>query len=245
MSIDQVRLGIFAVSILAQAGFLQSVRASELSDFDEWGGSRSSRKIPIDSIRPNTGFGFSATGGNIGPAFTVIRNQGSLDRNGVSVDESANTYQLDFEYQPRLFQAAGVFGVGGSFTAYSVANETTNAVGERFPSSLVFAWAPGVTVQYQALFSSSQVIVPIVGIDADFLQYRLRSGSMNHLNLWGTRMGLMFGLHALDSSKAEKLFQDSGISRTFVSLEYQMLNGANSELKTKRSGWFIGIRMEM
>ncbi len=166
-----------------------------------------------------------------------------------SVKDNYYNLPMDFGFNIMPIQKFGVLGIGALLKTNSTRADFASR-GDR--ANLVFAWAYGAEVTYQARYSDSQIIVPVVGYSAEQWRYQLRGVDQKRgfLNARGPMAGLMFCLNSLDDTTARSLNGQMGITRTYLVAEYRNVRGAtrsNDANKGSLNGdtLSMGLRFEL
>ncbi len=115
---------------------------------------------------------------------------------------------LTLEYQPRWLQFFGIIGFGAQAALYP------------FEPLLGSLWSWGGLVRYQAAFFSQQILVPTVAYHMDQIHYKLNGGSQSGRILnRGYQVGVWILLNAFDLQMARELHLNTGIQRSYLTVE--------------------------
>jgi hypothetical protein len=146
-------------------------------------------------------------------------------------------FSAQWEFQPRALQSAGVFGFGPSFGFYPSLPKQGGRGGRS-------SWALGGQLRYQARFFREQILVPMVGYQAESLAYRGALGEADRLWLRGPFVGAMFLLNVLDRETAASFYDNVGVSRSYLVAELRQLAGADERISINERSLFFGLRIE-
>lgn len=166
-----------------------------------------------------------------------VREVQLLDSAGVR--SSVHSMLLSVEYQPRFIQRYGVLGLGAELGIHPPSAPQGQVPG------ITFAWSAGGRTRYQARFFQEQALVPYAGYQLSLWMHRLRSGTSDALLAHGPLVGIEFLLNALDSKSAARFFEDYGVSRTYILVEGNWMNGKSTSASLESRSFFFGLRFEM
>ncbi len=152
---------------------------------------------------------------------------------------STPAYGLTFhlEYQPAILQSYGVLSLGPSFALYPISGGIT--------PSLFSLLSVGGRVLYQARYWREQPIVPMLGYAVEYLNFHFNSGIQGSTLLKGPVLGLWMLLNVLESTAAAQMYMSTGISRSYLVLEWRNLHGESPDLAIIDGGsYYLGLRFE-
>lgn len=153
---------------------------------------------------------------------------------------SSNMIGLGFDYQPTSWQGAGVFGFGLTGAVYPTRTRTTNEVLKR-PTD---AWSAGFNLRYQARYWHEQLLVPFANYTYQRFYYDVVNGPSGFTNVYGPSFGLQVYLNRLEPSTASDGFVDTGILRTYITAEAQLLSGEDEVFSLGGTTYVLGLRLE-
>ena len=153
-------------------------------------------------------------------------------------------YHLSIEYQPRFLQSIGVFGIGPTATLYSFPNAQVT-------SNFYSVSSYGGRVRYQARYFREQILVPMVSYSWEFLNYNFVNPTAggapikDRVRLQGPTFGLWLLLNPLDRKSANSLYLNTGITRTYLTLEAKREQATVSQSSINNWSYFAGLRLEL
>ena len=157
---------------------------------------------------------------------------------------STFAYQLLFEYQPSFLQSLGVLGLGPSISLYSFPNANITP-------RMTSVYSYGGQIRYQARYLREQYIVPMIAYSFEMLNSEFKdpiSGaitSKDKVRLQGPSFGAWILLNFLDRSSANSLYLNTGITRTYLTLEAKKTRGSLSQVQLNHWSYFVGLRLEL
>lgn len=148
-------------------------------------------------------------------------------------------FSLAFDYQPSFFQRfnIGVLGLGPSLTLYPIPKSG-------IAPSFFSLFGAGGQVRYQAKFFDFQPIVPMISYNWEFFRYQFLSIGNGNLFAQGPALGLWVNLNFLESSSATSMFDSTGISRSYIVLEWKKMMGKNDAISYQDGSFYVGLRFE-
>jgi hypothetical protein len=150
----------------------------------------------------------------------------------------ARAIELQGEYQFPFLQAIGVISMGPSAVLYPFTPS------ESVTKSAISVWSVGGQVRYQARFFREQILVPMVGYEAQRLAYSFNDGSAGSAILKGPVFGGMLLLNIFEPSSASEFYIDQGVSRSYLVGEYKNLAGSDGVVTVAGASIFFGLRFE-
>lgn len=182
-------------------------------------------------LRPRWGF-------NIGYAARAL---GNIDM-GQSVGgaSSSSMLSLGLDLQPRSWQDFGVFGFGVTGAVYPTRTRTTRVV----LKNPYDAWSAGFNFRYQARYWHEQILVPYLGYTYQRLYYTLADGPSGFTVFYGPSVGLQLYLNRLESQVSADAYIDTGILRSYLTLEGQQLSGEDEIFSLGGFTYVLGLRVE-
>lgn len=217
---------ILGAAILVAGYALPSHASSNRSEFFE-------KPISKKSTVPTFGLQISASPSDLGNR--------SFNFRSVQKNYSTTFIDLVASYYIPL-QAFGAINVGPTLKA----SPSRRTFADASKPNLVFAWAYGAQVQYQAKYIESQILVPTIGLSAERWLYKLKNAH-DQFSAWGPTAGLMLDLNLLDPSLARSMKNQTGIIRTYLVAEYQRIQGATRDQSGSLSGENVqvGLRFDL
>jgi|GEM_PF-905888 hypothetical protein len=153
-------------------------------------------------------------------------------------------YQLGIEYQPKFLQKFGVIGLGPTASLYSFPNT-------RVTSNFYSVSSYGGRIRYQARYFREQIIVPVVSYSWEILNYSFVDPSTgaatfkDKTQLEGPTYGLWILINPLDRRSANSLYLNTGITRTYLTLEGKQEKATVSQVSINSWSYFAGLRLEL
>lgn len=168
---------------------------------------------------------------------------GTGNLNGQSLQtpqrDGFNINPLSFRLNFQPVHSVGTLSVGPHLQ-YSLISPITKPT-----ASVDMAWAAGGNIQYQLRLSETQIIIPTASYIASYWTYRLTNGNRGSFLSQGPAFGFFLDLGLIDRDKARSLFASTGISHTFLSIEYQILNGSDGMVNLSTNTLNFGLRLEV
>lgn len=172
---------------------------------------------------------------------SVTGSLGAIGNSAVSTatgEGLARAIELQGEYQFPFLQAIGVLSLGPSVALYPFT--PTGSVTKAATS----VWSAGGQVRYQARFFREQILVPMVGYEAQRLAYSFKDGNSGAAILQGPVFGGMLLLNIFEPSSASEFYIDQGVSRSYLVGEYKQLKGTDGVITVANASIFFGLRFE-
>lgn len=151
----------------------------------------------------------------------------------------AQSFSMQFEYQPPFLQRFGMVTLGPSldwyFTGISVPFQVKNTFA---------VYSYGGQIRYQARYFNNQWLVPVVGYQAQYWNYSTADGAEGRMLAKGPTFGLMFLLNAVEPDVAKDFFVTEGVARSYLLAEFRNINGNDGNINLTGKSLFIGLRLE-
>lgn len=173
-------------------------------------------------------------------AFELSSSLNALGGNALTVDQGTNptyAFAAAIEYQPPDIQKYGVFGIGPIFEVFPIFQGSSTP--DRF--SLL---AGGFQFRYQARYFQEQPLVPMAAYSVEYFRYRFTSGPTGNTWLHGPTVGLWLLLNMLEPDTAAQFYINSGVVRSYVTLEYRILTGSGTGISVSGGSFYFGLRCE-
>lgn len=150
-------------------------------------------------------------------------------------DEPIYGTQLVFDFQPSIFQSAGVFGLG--------------VVAEflKYPGS--FSNSPGMNgiggeLRYQAYYVRQQWLVPYMAYQWVQVFYDFKQGPKGILSTSGPLYGISLLLNGFSQQDSGEFYEEWGIARSYLFAELHTEKGIDRGITLQGRSLFFGLRLE-
>lgn len=163
------------------------------------------------------------------------------DEDGEVVKYDIRNFGLGFDYQPAFLQDVGVLSVGATLNIYPVAPQGGLTEG---PLDL---WAAGFIAKYQARYIRGQWVVPYVGYETQFLNYKFQDDFVGSgtTTMSGPLFGALLLLNWMEPDAAFHLYSDTGIKRSYLFAEWKNLTAGEGSFTMGEPTLYFGLRLEM
>lgn len=156
-------------------------------------------------------------------------------------DYDVRNFGFGLAWMPKALQSIGAVSIGGSYNIYPIL-----PLGGITTSSLnVMSF--GADIQYQLHYWTGQPIVPFIGYEWQQFKYKFTLGSQVDSG-WTLASGMDLGVHFLlnwiEPSAAHEAYYNSGIRRSYLTMEWKQLHTDVNSLDMVDHALYFGLRVE-